>query len=108
MSHLTANSNHWYLASPFTLSVTITGTPSADLSSLEWRIDGLLAITTGITASDNGDGDAVVSIPVVAGDTSTMSVGVYQWQLQASVAGSGPRVIAVGSLRLDPLAAAPA
>lgn len=108
MSHLPINKNHWYIASPFTLEVTIEGTASADLADLEWFIDGQASITAGITAADNADDDAVVSIPVAAATTTDLSVGVYRWQLQATVSGSGPRVVAVGTLRLDPLAVAPA
>lgn len=108
MSHLPVNKNHWYSASPFTLEATIEGTASSALADLEYRIDGAVSITTGITTSDNAEGDAVVSIPVVASDTEDLEDGVYDWQLQATVSGSGPRVIAVGTLRLDSLAAAPA
>lgn len=108
MPHLEVNKDHWYIASPFTLEITIEGTNSAALSSLEWRIDGAVSITTGITASDDANGDAVVSVPVTASDTQGLSEGVYRWQLQATVSGSGPRAVAVGDLRLEPLAAAPA
>ena len=104
MSHLPLNKNHWFTASPFTLAVTVHDTPSADLSTMEWRIDGKVAVTTGITAADNADDEAVVSVPVTAGDMSSVAAGVHRWQLQASVSGSGPRVIAHGDLMLDPLA----
>jgi hypothetical protein len=106
MSHLPTNTNHWYIASPFTFAITIEGATSASLSNLEWVIDGAVSITTGITVADNADGDAVVSVPVAAADTTNLIEIVYRWQLQASVSGSGPRVVAAGSLRLEPLAAA--
>lgn len=106
MSHLPDNQNHWYIASPFTMEVTIEGTTSASLADMEWFIDGVASITTGISASDNANGDAVVSIPVAASTTTGLTANVYLWQLQATVSGSGPRVVAVGTLRLDPLAAA--
>lgn len=107
MSHLPINQNHWFTNSPFTLDVTIVGTSSTVLSSLEWRVAEKASVTSGITAADNSDGDAVVSVPVTASDMRNLSAGIHRWQLQASVSSSGPRVIGLGDLTLDALADTP-
>lgn len=107
MGHLINNEGHWYLGSPFQLQLTILDVASADLTNLSWVINGVLEIAN-ISASDDINGNAVVTVTVDASDTSSLSEAIYDWQLKASIDGTGPGVIAIGKLRLDPMAAAPA
>lgn len=100
MSHLTRNTDHWYAGSPIDLDVTVDNVASADLSSLVWVLGGVVELSgASISASDNSDGDAVVTVSIGAADAT--EVGVFDWQLRGDVSGEGPRVLAIGTLTLS-------